>query len=198
MALNYRTIFTVAALAAALGLSLSAQAKDVSLVAGSGWNTFEVDRDAFGSNVWSDIANNSFEKLFFTFTVANGFSANLTVLDGAFAGNTFAVFNGNTLLGNTSSVPVVDQDTASFAISYDAAFLDSTYSRGVFALGAGAYRINGALLQAGVASGTPVFATEGAVKLTVQAVSAVPEPSTYATLLAGLLMAAFVLRRKCD
>ncbi len=183
---------------AVASLALPAHAKDISLIAGSGWNTFDADADAVGSNVWADIANNSFDKLFFTFNVANGFTANLTVLDGAFAGNTFAVFNGNTLLGNTSSVPVLDQDTASFSSSYDAAFLDSSYSRGVFALGAGAYRINGALLQAGVAGGTPVFATEGAVKLTVQAVSAVPEPSTYATLLAGLLMSAFVLRRKRD
>jgi hypothetical protein len=181
---------------AVASLALPAHAKDISLIAGSGWQTFDVDRDAVGSSVWADIANNSFEKLFFTFTVANGFTANLTVLDGAFAGNTFAVFDGDTLLGNTNSVTTVDQDTATFASSYDAALLDSAYSRGVFTLGSGAHRINGALLQAGLASGTPVFATEGAVKLTLQAVTAVPEPSTYATLLAGLLMSAFVLRRK--
>ncbi len=185
------------ALASAIAsLALPAHAKDISLIAGSGWQTFDVDRDAVGSSVWADIANNSFEKLFFTFTVANGFTANLTVLDGAFAGNTFAVFDGNTLLGNTSSVATADQDTATFSSSYDTALLDPAYSRGVFTLGAGAHRVNGVLLQAGLASGSPVFATEGAVKLTVQAVSAVPEPSTYATLLAGLLMSAFVLSRK--
>ena len=192
-------ILSVTALTTALFTALfttTAHAKDVNLIAGSGWNTFDVDRDAVGSSVWADIANNSFEKLFFTFTVADGFSANLTVLDGAFAGNTFAVFNGAALLGNTSEVACVDQDVATFASSYDAAFLDAAYSLGVYALGAGSYRINGTLLQAGLASGMPVFATEGAVQLTVQAVSPVPEPSSYAMLLSGLLMSAFVLRRK--
>lgn len=174
-------------------VALPSHAKDIGLIAGFGWNTFDVDRNAVGTSVWADIANNSFEKLFFTFTVDTGFTASLTVLDGAFAGNTFAVFNGSTLLGNTSAVAVVDQAAASFSSSYDSALLDAAYSRGVFAFGAGTYRINGELLQAGLDTGVPVFATEAALSLTV---SPVPEPSSFATLLAGLLMAAFVLRRK--
>lgn len=195
-AMSLRNHFISCALAGiTASLALPVHARDANLLADSGWKTFDVDRDAVGSSVWADIANNSFERLFFTFTVASGFTASLTVLDGAFAGNTFAVFDGNIPLGNTNAVTAADQDTAGFASSYDAALLDNAYSRGVFTFGAGAHRVNGTLLQAGLASGTPVFATEGAVRLTSQAVTPVPEPSTYATLLAGLLMSAFVLRR---
>ncbi len=180
-----------------LGLSFSSHAKDVALTAGSGWNAFDTDREAVrdaGSNdAWADIDNASFERLYFTFTVVTGSSATLSVVDGAFAGNTFSVLNGLALLGNTSAVTALDQNTAPFS-SFDQAFADPTYSRGVFSLGAGSYRITGNLTQAGLDGTTPVWATSGAVR--VDTVSAVPEPSTYAMLLSGMGMMAYISRRQ--
>jgi hypothetical protein len=192
MSVPHRLILCTVA-TALLGLSLSSHAKDLALTAGSGWNSFGTDRDAVGSDAWSDIQNTSFERLYFTFDVAAGDSATLSVVDGDFAGNTFSVFNGLALLGNTSAVPALDLNTAPFS-TFDQAFADPTYSRAVFNLGAGSYRITGNLTQAGLDGTTPVWSTSGALRVDV--VSAVPEPSAYAMLLAGLGMMVYISRRQ--
>jgi hypothetical protein len=192
MSVQHRLILCTVA-TALVGLAFSAHAKDVALTAGSGWNSFDTDRAAVGSDAWADIENNSFERVYFTFDVASGDSATLSVVDGAFAGNTFSVLNGLALLGNTSAVTALDQNTASFS-TFDQAFADPTYSRGVFNLGAGSYRITGNLTQAGLDGTESVWATSGALRVDV--VSAVPEPSAYAMLLSGLGMMVYISRRQ--
>lgn len=182
------------ACAIAASLATPSHAKDAVLTVGSGWNAFGVDVAATGASDWADILNNSFEKLYFTFSIAAGASGTLTVVDGSFAGDTFALYDGALLLGNTSAVPVVDIEAASSVGGYDDAFANPAYSRAVFTLGAGSYRINGSLLQSALAGGLPLGATDGAVKLDV--VAAIPEPATYALLLAGLGLLATVAKRR--
>lgn len=169
-------------------------ARDSTLVAGSGWNGFGVDVGSVGTADWADIPGNSFEKLYFTFSIAAGLSGTLTVVDGTFAGDTFAVYNGAALLGDTSAVPVVDIESASSVGSYDNAFVDPAFSRAVFTLAAGNYRINGSLVQSVLAGGVPLGATDGAVKLDL--IAAIPEPSTWALTLAGFGVLAMAARRR--
>jgi hypothetical protein len=192
MSVQHRLIVCTLA-TALLGLSFSLQAKDVALTADSGWSSFNTDRDAVGSDAWADIDNTSFDRLYFTFNVAAGSSATLSVVDGGFAGNTFSVFNGLALLGNTSAVPALDQNTALFS-TFDEAFADPSYSRGIFNLGAGSYRITGDLTQAGLDGSTPVWSTSGALR--VDTISAVPEPSSFAMLMCGIGMTIYISRRQ--
>jgi hypothetical protein len=192
MSVQHRLILCTVA-TALVGLSFSSHAKDLALTVGSGWNSFSTDRDALRSDAWFDLQNTSFERLYFTFEVAAGDSATLSVVDGDFAGNTFSVFNGVALLGNTSAVPALDLNTAPFS-NFEQAFADPTYSRATFNLGAGSYRITGNLTQASLDGTAPVWSTSGAVR--VDAVSAVPEPSAYAMFLAGLGMMVYISRRQ--
>lgn len=163
------------------------------------WLQFNVsDFDArSGGLEWIDFNNSNTPgfgtPLSFTFTIASGFTGKLTVVDGAFAGDTFKVTNFGTLLGHTSPVPVTDYASAAdTGYDFDAALANASFSRGVFSLGAGNYRIGGLLDQSVTAGGTPLNATVGALSLTV---SAVPEPSTYALMLAGLGMLVTFIRR---
>ena len=192
MSALHRLIFCSLA-TAQLGLTFPSHAKDVALTVGAGWASFDTDRAAVGSDAWADIDNSSFERVFFTFNVTADNGATLTVVDGAFAGNTFSVLNGSALLGNTSAVTALDQNTAPFS-SFDQAFANPSYSRGIFNLSVGNYRITGNLTQAGLDGTTPVWATSGALR--VDTVSAVPEPSTYAMLLSGMGMMVYISRRQ--
>jgi len=93
-------------------------------------------------------------------------------VDGGFAGDRFAVFNGTgNLLGATSSP--VNNYPVSVGIDFDAAFADANYSRGEFLLGPGNYQIFGYLLQSALDdNSSAIDATVGAVSLT-----AVPLPA---------------------
>jgi hypothetical protein len=197
-------------LAAVLAVtSLASQATTVSLVADGQWNAFDVaELDSLtGGTEWID-ANNSLDPAYgsalnFSFTIDAGFVGTLTVVDAAYAGDTFSVFNGAALLGATSSVTpgvyALQADgtvvtPANVGYDFDAALQAPAFSRGVFTLTAGTYRISGLLAQSvSLEDGTPLNATAGAVKLSV---SAVPEPSGWALAAAGLGCAVFVTRRR--
>ncbi len=196
----------ISAVTLTAALAAPAFATDVALPSATGesgygaWTQFSVDEfsaQTFGVE-WIDNANSLSpdfgSPLTFTFTIAPGSTASLTVVDGGFAGDTFRVTNLGSLLGSTSSVAQTRYDTApDIGLDFEAALANSAFSRATFALDAGNYRISGALDQSVLLDSTPLNATVGAVRLTV---SAVPEPSTVAMMLAGLGMVASLVRRR--
>lgn len=188
--------FPSALLAAVLAASsLAAQATSLHLTANEQWQAFGVDSFSSLSSgtEWIDNSDSNAagygSPLSFTFTIADGFVGQLTVVDASMAGDTFEVFGNGQLLGATSSVPLqVYGDAPDVGYDYDAALLNSTFSRGVFTLGAGSYSVTGALAQSlmiddGMGGLSPLNATAGAIKLSV---SAVPEPSSLALVFAAL------------
>lgn len=192
-----------AAGAAAAACLAPAHATTVSLNADGQWNAFNVsDIDAASGGVeWIDNAN-SLDSGFgtpldFRFSVGTGFHGLLTVVDAGFAGDTFTVTNFGSLLGSTSAVASQAYASAPDAgTDFDAALGDARFSRSVFVLNAGDYRISGALAQSVRLDGAPLNSTVGAVKLSLVPVSTVPEPSTLLSLAAGLALLAASARRR--
>ena len=169
-------------------------AADITLNADGAWREFTVDDTAgpaFGTG-WIDFNDGS--ALTFNFTIGAGNLGIFSVVDAGFAGDTFSITNNGAAFGQTSSV-APGNTFGSVADTFDDAFANPAYSRGVFTLGAGNYSISGRLAQSVVDDlGAPLNATNGAVRLSV--VAAVPEPSTYALLFAGLAAIGFVSRRR--
>jgi len=166
-------------------LAAPAFATDVALNADGEWNPFAVDAlraPASTPLVWIDDRG---EPLNFTFAIGAGFVGRLTVVDAVFAGDAFAVTTFGALLGSTSAVtPGTYEASPNIGYDFDAALADPThFSQGLFSLAAGNYSISGWLTQSVTLAGDPLNATAGAARLTV---SAIPEPSTHALLLAGL------------
>ena len=160
------------------------------------FNVNDIDSRSLGVE-WIDNANSLSPDfgtpLSFTFTIAAGSLGTLTVVDGSLAGDTFHVTNFGGLLGNTSPVPVTSYASApDVGYDFNAALADPAFSRGVFSLAAGSYRISGMLDQSVMLGGAPLNSTVGALNLNV---SAVPEPATYALILAGLGMLVTLTRR---
>ena len=191
-----------AATAAALLCAFAApsHATVVALAADAQWNTFnvsDIDAQSFGVE-WIDNANTLSPDfgtpLEFTFTIGAGFKGVLTVVDAGFAGDTFKLTDFSNALGNTSGVPAQSVDTAFYiGTDFDAALADPAFSQGVFEFGAGSYRIGGMLDQSVSLDGQPLNSTVGALKLSVVAV---PEPSTWLVLAAGLGALGLVSRRR--
>lgn len=175
-----------------LGCALSAQAANLSLVADGAWNSFDVS-DVLGPGDglgWIDLDGDA---LSFSFTVASGFVGKLTVVDAVFSGDVFSVSANGALLGNTSAAVDSYVSGGNVGYDYDAALANSDYSRGVFSFGAGTYTVTGALAASAKDEfGQAINATNGALSLTV---SAVPEASSLAMLLAGLGLLSLLRRR---
>jgi hypothetical protein len=178
----------------------SSPAADLPLAADGQWAAFNVNElDALSLGVeWisndNTLSPDFGTPLFFDFTIAAGFKGVLTVVDAGFAGDSFLVTNHGALLGGTSAVPLQDALTApDLGTDFGAALADAQFSRGVFALGAGSYRIGGQLAQSVMFDGVALNATVGAVSLTV---TAIPEPQTWALLAAGLGIVGSVARRR--
>ena len=179
----------LAALTLAAG---AAQAATMVPVATDGtWYAFDADRVSTGSTRWIDASYNfTFDTLSFTFTVPVGLFGKLTVVDAGYAGDVFGVVvNGGAPVstsGATYSFP------SNVGIDFDAAMADGSYSRGVFTLASGNYTVTGiASAFAADDLGVPFDATVGGLN-----VALVPEPATYASLLAGLAVLGVVLRRR--
>jgi hypothetical protein len=178
-------------LAAALS---SAQAAD--LAADGSWTEFHVDAEQASTLDWlASYDDNSLAH--YTFTITAGNVGSLTVLDTGFSGDRFMIRNHGITLGQETSVGV-DGDPSGIAIvDFDLALADPAFSRGVYTLQAGSYDISGFLsksltYEVGIDKViTPLNSTTGGIALTV---SAVPEPATVASLLAGLALLA--MRRK--
>jgi PEP-CTERM motif len=191
-------------LACALAVTLTgpARATTVALAGDGQWSRFSVsDIDALSFGLeWIDNENTLSvgfgTPLEFTFQVAAGFRAALTVVDAGFAGDTFQVTNFGSLLGGTSAVATGDYASAADAgTDFDAALANASFSRAVFNFGPGSYRIAGHLDQSVSFEGLPLNSTVGAVSLSV---SAVPEPASIVLLAGGglALIGAAARRRR--
>ena len=170
-----------------------AQATNVTLTPNGAWNEFFVVDPALslGNTDLSWIDINDFSKLTFSFTVAAGFYATVTVVDGAFSGDVFSVSSNGVALANTSAA------ANSFPVStldYSEALTNPAFSRCVYNFNAGSYTLGGALFSSALdGDGLALNATVGALKLEV---SPVPEASTLAMLLAGLGSIGLLARRR--
>ena len=190
--MSLRKTMAATTLAFAALTALTAQATTVAVVGDGRWYSLDVDDllSATAGTEWIDVGNGS--ALTFTFTVPTGAFATLTVVDAGFAGDTFSVFSGATLLGSTSGVPQTDAASApNLGTSFDAALANPAFSRGVFNFGPGSYEVRGQLLQSVLAAGAPLNATVGGLNVTV-----VPEPATALSLFAGLALVGAALRRR--
>jgi len=181
-----------AAIAAAM-IAPAAHATTVAIAGDGSWNEFTVDNvraPAFGTG-WIDAADGS--ALDFTFTIGAGQHGMLTVVDAGFAGDTFTITSNGSILGSTAAVPAGDVD-GPLEFDFGAALANPSYSHGTFMLGAGTYSIGGSLLQSVLdVDGTPLDATNGALRLSV---SAVAEPADAALMFAGLAALGLFARRR--
>jgi len=161
------------------------------LSADNEWVTFDIDELSAlsGGLGWIDLSAGT--ALSFSFQIAAGYQGTLTVVDGGFAGDRFRLTDGQTVLGDTRQPAASYPD--SIGLDFDAALADARYSSASFTLGAGSHDVSGYLLQSVLVEGAALNATVGAVRLSV---SAVPEPATLASLLAGLSLLSVVLRRR--
>lgn len=189
-----RASFLALALTAA---SFGAQASLINLSADGQWHSFSVSEDVStaGATAWIDNGDASGPQgsaLSFSFTVAAGQIGTLSVTDSYFQGAVYQVFSNGASIGLTSSVPVAT-DLVGSANAEDA-FVSSDYSHAVFTFSEGSYTVTGALVQAIQFDGAAFNYDGGAVKLDLAA-AAVPEPSSYALVLAGLGLVALARRR---
>ena len=176
------------AFAFAAASTAPAHAADVALEADGAWRPFAIDALLAPPAMRLGWVDDAGMPLTFSFAVGAGLSGTLTVVDAAIAGDTVAVTNFGSALGATSSVPAGSFEASTdIGLDYDAALADPSFSRGVFMLAPGSYRIGGSLLQSVTLGGLPLDATAGALRLTFAPVAAIPEPETTAMLLAGLL-----------
>ncbi len=186
--INFRAA-ALATLTLAAALS-SAQAAE--LAADGSWSEFLVDGEQAPGLDWL-VSYNDANPAHFTFTIATGFVGSLTVVDTGISGDRFMVRNHGISLGQETSVGV-DGDPlleGSSVTDFELALADPAFSRGVYTLQAGSYDISGFLSRSVLLDGNPLNITTGGVQLTV---TAVPEPATVASLLAGLALLA--LRRR--
>jgi hypothetical protein len=176
------------------GFFAPAQAAVVSLAADGAWNSFTIDDQISlaGDTAWIDLDGSS---LAFSFSIPQGSTGTLTVVDSVFAGDRFALTNHGSLLGETSAVALTTFDPAATPVfNFDAALANPAFSNGEFTLGSGDYLISGSLVQSVMLdAATPLNATEGALKLNV---TAVPAPAALISLVTGLSTLGFAARRR--
>lgn len=191
--------------AAAFALSaVAAQAATVVPVTQDGsWNAFTVDAlstSAANALNWIDVdyssAAGNADTLNFTFTVTD--KAILRVVDLYAAGDTFNVAitsaAGTQLLG-TSAVTARDLSDAvlPFASTAAEAWGNVDFSQLQVVLGAGTYTVTGSLLQSVTDGGSALNSTAGGLSVT-----AVPEPTSLALVLAAIGVVGLVSRRRAQ
>lgn len=190
--------------AAAVALSaVAAQAATVVPVTQDGsWNAFTVDAlstSAANALNWIDVdyssAAGDADTLSFTFTVTD--KAILRVVDLYSAGDTFNVAISSaagTQLLSTSAVTPRDLGDAAvppFVNSAAEAWGNVDFSQLQIVLGAGTYTVTGSLLQSVTDGGFALNSTAGSLSVT-----AVPEPTSLALVLAAAGVVGLVSRRR--
>ncbi|WP_413873799.1 VPLPA-CTERM sorting domain-containing protein [Albidovulum sp.] len=168
----FSTKLKALAVAAAMVTAGSSQAGTINLVADSGWTRF-----SFG-DVGTTVGRS------FSFSLAA--NAILTIVDGFFAGEQFAVFNNAVALGTTSAPVTPSKNTG---MNFDKALADGQHSFGQFNLGPGTYLISMDVLARAPGTGNRL----GAIRLDM---AAVPVPAGGVLLLSGLGIAALFRRRR--
>lgn len=187
------TFQRVAALSCAALFALQGASHAATLPPDGSWSAFLVD-DLSAQSAGVEWIDDGGAPLHFSFNIAAGFVGRLTVVDTGFSGDQYQVRDGALLLGSTGAA--LDGDVAGdITFSPDEALANAAFSRAVFTLGAGAHDITGVLSRSLLVDGVPLNASIGALRLEV---SAVPEPASLATLLAGLSLLTWVLRRRGD
>lgn len=180
-----------AAVGALATLALIGSAHAAALATDGTWAGFAVDGNLPPYSLgWTD---DNAVPLSFEFAIAPGFQGTLTVVDLVFSGDRFSVTDNGNLLGLTSLAVDGYDPVNPGGFDANTALAQPAFSRGVFTLGAGSHRITGTLSTSLMVDGQALDATLGAVRLEV---SAVPEPATLATLLAGLSLLTVALRRR--
>jgi len=184
--------------------AIAAQAATVIPVTQDGsWYAFTVDALSAqsGGLEWIDSdydlsgGAGDFKALSFTFTVAD--KAILKLVDIYGAGDTYnlAITSASgTSAYTSSSVTARDLNDAvlPFNASFDGAFADSAnFSQLTLTLGAGTYTVTGSLLQSVTADGVALNSTAGGLSVT-----AVPEPTSLALVLAAAGVVGVVSRRR--
>ena len=167
------------------------QATTVELLANDNWNEFIVN-DEFSTAQgveWIDMNDSNApgygSALTYQFTIANGFTGHLSVVDGGVTGDNFQIFNNGQSMGFTSNTTNIIQLSNDFTAN----LTNANFSSGVFVLNDGTYNISGALY-----STLQLFnATNGALKLHV---APVPLPGAFGLFAGGLSVLAFMRRRR--
>ncbi|MEO8152725.1 MAG: PEPxxWA-CTERM sorting domain-containing protein [Rhizobacter sp.] len=177
-----------AALLAFTALSLVAHATTTALSNPGQWYEFDV-ADGLSQSQGTEWIDLDGAPLSFTFTIAA--PVQLRVVDAGYAGDTFNIsLNGASY--TTSAVAPGVYPNAPGLTDFDAAWADASFSRGTWLLSApGTYTLTGSLAQSVTDANGPLNATLGAVML-----APVPEPTTWALLIAGLAVLGFAARRR--
>lgn len=165
-----RTLLAVAIAAFAFN------AHAVSIATDGSWSEF--DFDAAGSSLY-DL--NTLETTF-SFTLNQ--ASVLRVVDAGFSGDQFSIFANGNALGSTSA-PIAQGGNENPIFDAATVWNDARFSKGTWNLAAGTYTLTG------TATASPLDAGYGFMSVT-----AVPEPESYAMLLAGLGLMGAIARRR--
>ena len=181
------------ALVLSLGLMANAQATTVTLNPGDTWNEFTIDdfSSMTSGTEWIDATDSNSpdfgSPLHFMFTVPQGFTGILSIVDGGFAGDRFEVFNHGASLGVTSN----STNSADFSNDFADNWNNINFSSAVFTLASGSYDITGNLLS----TLQDFNATNGALKFQAVGSAPLPEPSPALLLFVGVGLMALVRLR---
>jgi hypothetical protein len=162
--------------AAIAGSLLATQAQAATLATGGGWALFNFGGS--GSSIVPDTGGSSYDFLLQT-------SAILQVTDAFIIGDVFQIFDNGVELFITGAFDLGGVSTS----DPTTAFAGTTYSHGFAVLGAGSHSITG------VATSSPTGSGAAYIQLT-EGGGAVPEPATWAMMIAGFGMVGCMARRR--
>jgi hypothetical protein len=162
--------------AALAGSLFAANAQAATLVVDGGWTLF-----LFGGS-GSNITDSGTGALSYDFLL--GDTATLNVTDAFVVGDVFQIFDNGVSLFTTGPFNLAGGTTS----DPDTAFAGSIYSHGSIVLGAGSHSITG------IATSSPTGSGGAYIELVKG--GAVPEPATWAMMIAGFGMVGYMARRR--